>query len=102
MHPGETASEILAIKISSRKNAENIGETTTVLPVVFTSCDPVEADYSDAANDDILLLGRDQLNWLFGLIRDNIRASQIMKELEQAVANQKLQYPMVARWESRY
>lgn len=90
------------LKSRADKLSKSLGEVASVLPIVFTSCDPVEADYNNAANDGILLLGRNQVAWLFQLIRDNARPSQIMKELEQSLTNQKSQYPMVARWESRY
>jgi hypothetical protein len=79
---------------------ERIGNSAELLPVVFTACDPVPADYSDAAQANIVLLGRNEIGWLITLVERNAGASEIIKQIENVRTTHDL--PDVARWANRF
>lgn len=59
---------------------ERVGNSAELLAVVFTACDPVPSDYSDAAQANITLVGRNELGWLVGLVERNAGAAEIINK----------------------
>jgi hypothetical protein len=94
--------KVASLKSRADKLRELLGNAASVLPVVFTSCDPVEDDYAHAAKAGIALLGCNELAGIFELVKNHARPVEIIKLIEEVVSSQQLDYPLVARWQARY
>lgn len=75
-------------------------DSVEVLPVVFTACEPIQADYESAAREGIALVGKNEIAWLLELIERNAKLPDIIKQIEsKGIFND---IPEVARWASRW
>jgi hypothetical protein len=94
--------KVAALKSRADKLRELLGDAAAVLPVVFTSCDPVEDDYSHAAKAGIALLGVNELAQIFQVVQNHAKPAEIIKLIEEVISSEQMDYPMIARWQPRY
>lgn len=102
---GECTLEKPSVKLSTLKSRigklrESIAQSAEVLAIVFTACDPVEADYTEAAKANIALIGCNEIAKIEELVESNAGAAAIIKQIENAMVIH--DFPMVARWSPRY
>ena len=102
---GECTLEKPSVKLSTIKSRadklrESIDESVEVLPIVFTTCAPVELDYTEAAKACIALVGRNEIAAIQGLVERNGGAAEIIQQIEQTITLHN--FPMVARWARRF
>lgn len=102
---GECTLEKPSAKLSplrSRANRlrEMIAESAEVVVVVFTACDPVEADYLEAAKANISLIGRHQIAQIEELVERNAGTKEILKQIENVVTAYDV--PSALRWQPGY
>jgi hypothetical protein len=94
--------KVASLKSRADKLRELLGSAAAVLPIVFTSCDPVEGDYTHAAKAGIALLGCKELAEIFQLVENHARPADIIKLIEEIISSEEMDYPMIARWAPRY
>lgn len=102
---GECTLENPNAKLSSLRSRmdallELVGNSAELLPVVFTACDPVPSDYSDAAKANIALAGRKEIGWILSLVEKNAGVSAIIKQIENIKTAH--EFPEVSRWAERF
>lgn len=102
---GECTLEKPGVKLSPLKTRiadlqGSAGTEADLLGVVFTPCDPVEADYSEAAQAGIALVGRNEIAALLELVERNAGSSALVKQIENVIAVHNA--IAVDRWEKRY
>ncbi len=93
------------VKLSTLKSRigklrELIAQSAELLAIVFTACDPVESDYTEAAKADIALIGRNEIANIEELVERNAGAAAIIKQIENTMRLR--DFPMIARWAPRY
>jgi hypothetical protein len=102
---GECTLEKPNAKLSTLKSRigklrEKIAQSAEVLAVVFTACDPVQADYTEAAKANIALVGCNEIACIEELVEGNAGPSSIIKQIENTIMVH--DFSMVARWAPRY
>jgi hypothetical protein len=75
-------------------------DSVEILPVVFTACEPIQADYESAAREGIALLGKKEIAWLLELIERNAKLPEIIRQIENTRVLNGI--PGVARWASSW
>ena len=88
--------------VKSRMGAvrELAGDSVEILPVVFAACDPIQADYENAAKEGIALVGKNEIAGLLALIERNAKLPEIIKQIENSRSINDV--PEIARWASRW
>jgi hypothetical protein len=102
---GECTLEKPSVKLDALKSRlgdvlQVAGDSVELLPVVFTACDPIQADYTNAAKGGIMLVGKKEIAWLLELIERNAKLPDLIKQIENSrIVND---VPDIARWASRW
>ncbi len=102
---GECTLEKPSAKLSTLRTRiikfrEQISDSTEIIPVVFTACEPIELDYSEASKAGVALIGAKEIARIESLIESNRGAAEIIKLIESTTMLHG--FPVVARWEQRY
>jgi len=74
-----------ALKSRLRDVLPLAGDSVELLPVVFAACDPIQADYTNAAKEGITLVGKNEIAWLLELIERNAKLPEIIKQIENSM-----------------
>ena len=74
-------SKFSPLKARAAEIAAWLANWARVLPIVFTACEPVTSDFSNAAADGIVLVGRDKLLELLKLVQRGPRSNEVLEFL---------------------
>jgi hypothetical protein len=89
-----------ALKSRLRDVLQLADDSVEILPVVFTACEPIQADYESASREGIALVGKKEMAWIRELIERNAKPPEIIKQIENSRTVSDV--PGVARWASSW
>jgi len=95
------ASKFTPIKERATELQEVLGDAAIVLPVVVTASNPAQSDLKHAQHDGIVLIGREELRKLLGMIRQDATPQEVIDyfaSLRAQMLSALASFPPLSSW----